>query len=256
MTYRLTGIVIRRRPLREADRLYTIYTRERGKVELLAQGTRKIQSKLAGTLETLSVLNIQAARGKAMDRLTTADVVESFSGIRTAQQIAASLAIFALTDDLTRGGEQEEMLFELLGETCRSIAATDDSVSLERRLDAFLWKLLPILGYRPELRHCLRCEAQEGISGFDIHGGGILCDKCFRQASVEGKAVNLTLEALRELRSIVHNPGHPDATPVDVALAVRRLGFLFLAMHGERPWPSRNVLSAISSTSSRIISLA
>lgn len=30
MIYRLTGIILRRRPIREANRLYTVYTCERG----------------------------------------------------------------------------------------------------------------------------------------------------------------------------------------------------------------------------------
>jgi len=245
MTYRLTGIVIRRRPLREADRLYTVYTRERGKVELLAQGTRKIQSKLSGTLEMLSVLNIQAARGKVMDRLTAAEAVESFPDIRTAPQMASALAAFALADDLTRGGEQEEALFGLLGDVCRAIGAAKEPAELERHLDAFLWKLLPILGYRPELGHCLRCERTDDHIGFDIHGGGVLCGGCFAAASSEGKSVRISSPTIEALRSIVLNP--LGAAVLDGAvLPVRRLGLLFLAMHGERPWPGRNVASAMA----------
>lgn len=244
MTYRLTGIILRRRPIRETDRLYTVYTRERGKVELLAQGTRKIQSKLAGTLETISILNIQAARGRTFDRLTSAEVIESFPGITSASQISATLAVFALADDLTRGGEQEEALFDLLGETCRAISSKEDEDSLGRLLDAFLWKLLPILGYRPELGHCLRCERADDHVGFDIHGGGVLCGDCFVRASSEGKAVRLSQPTIKALQSMIVHPIEA-SVPDETVLPIRRLGLLFLAMHGEKPWPARNVAFAV-----------
>ncbi len=49
--YRTQGIILKKEDRGEADRLFTIYTKDFGKLELLAKGERKIKSKLRGGLE-------------------------------------------------------------------------------------------------------------------------------------------------------------------------------------------------------------
>jgi DNA repair protein RecO (recombination protein O) len=43
----------------------------------------------------------------------------------------------------------------------------------------FFFRLIATLGYRPSLNHCAKCNAQTGLSAFDIKRGGVLCKKCF-----------------------------------------------------------------------------
>ncbi len=54
MEYRYTAIVLGKKEVGETDRLYTFYTREQGKVRVVAKGVRKPEAKLAGQLENLS----------------------------------------------------------------------------------------------------------------------------------------------------------------------------------------------------------
>ena len=53
--YTTPGIVLRHRPLREADRVYIILTRDLGLIRASAIGVRKETSKLRGALEPLSL---------------------------------------------------------------------------------------------------------------------------------------------------------------------------------------------------------
>ena len=62
--YRLQGIILRRRDLGEADRLLTVFTRDRGKLNLLAKGVRRAASRKAGHIEpfTYRSCSLQRAR--------------------------------------------------------------------------------------------------------------------------------------------------------------------------------------------------
>lgn len=61
MYSKYTGIILKKHPLGEADELLTIFTRESGKIRVKAVSSRKIQSKLAGHLQTLNEIEFETA---------------------------------------------------------------------------------------------------------------------------------------------------------------------------------------------------
>jgi hypothetical protein len=50
-SFRVDAVVLRHSNYGEADRLLTVYTREQGKMRILAKGARKIASRKAGHIE-------------------------------------------------------------------------------------------------------------------------------------------------------------------------------------------------------------
>lgn len=83
MTSRVEGIIIDKKAFREADRIFTIYTKERGKLDALAQGCRKVSSKLNSHLELLNYARFTLAKGKTLDRIATVDTIASFPSIKS-----------------------------------------------------------------------------------------------------------------------------------------------------------------------------
>ncbi len=75
MTYDVEGIILEKKPFRENDRLFTLYTRERGKISVVGISTRKKESKLAGNLELFTKAYFTIAHGKAFDRIATVDPI-------------------------------------------------------------------------------------------------------------------------------------------------------------------------------------
>jgi DNA repair protein RecO (recombination protein O) len=63
-TYHARGIVLRRETWRDAARLYTVYTREAGKLLAIGRGTRKALSKLGAHLEPYTLVDLHLARGR------------------------------------------------------------------------------------------------------------------------------------------------------------------------------------------------
>src|ERR1700737_397182 len=66
-TYREEAVVLRKLDYGEADRIYTLLTKDHGKIGAIARGVRKTSSKLASALEVYSQVDIQLAHGRNLD---------------------------------------------------------------------------------------------------------------------------------------------------------------------------------------------
>ncbi len=77
-TYTTEGIVLRRDLWREADCRLVIYTREAGKLDLIARGVKKPSSKLAGHLEPFNRLKLMVINGRSKSYVASAQALDSF----------------------------------------------------------------------------------------------------------------------------------------------------------------------------------
>jgi DNA repair protein RecO (recombination protein O) len=104
--YTTKGLVLAERPVREADRIYSVLTREFGLVQATALGVRKEESKLRGALEPFSLSSISLVRGKDHWRITSAELI---------QKISPSLFIarpLALVEKFVQGEVSHPELFD------------------------------------------------------------------------------------------------------------------------------------------------
>lgn len=82
-SYKTLALIIKRTNFSEADRILTIFTKDYGKIKVLAKGVRKITSKRGGNVELLNLAEITLHEGKNFDLLTEAQVISSFPDLRT-----------------------------------------------------------------------------------------------------------------------------------------------------------------------------
>src|SRR3989442_13710881 len=69
-TYRDRAVVLRKLDYGEADRIYTLLTREHGKVGAIGRGVRRSTSRLGPSLELFAAIDVQLARGRNLDVIT------------------------------------------------------------------------------------------------------------------------------------------------------------------------------------------
>jgi DNA repair protein RecO len=100
------GLVISQRPLREADRIYSILTRDLGLIRATAIGVRKDSSKLRGALEPISFSSLSFIRGKEYWRATSAEEIKK---IPSTPEI---LRPMVLLEKLVQGEAPNPELFE------------------------------------------------------------------------------------------------------------------------------------------------
>lgn len=191
MQYKTTGIIIKRTNLGEADRILTIYTKNRGKIKVLAKGVRKTLSKMAGHLEPFCLSDLVLAEGRNLDTITGVETKKCFFSLRNnlkATRMAQYLA--EITDKMTHENEKQPSIFHLFEETLDEINGSQVDILVP----FFELNFLAQMGYQPELNCCLQCKQKisEGNNFFDF-SGGLICERC-------GKGRPITTPAIKVLR--------------------------------------------------------
>ncbi len=146
--YTTKGIVLSERPIREADRIYTILTEDLGLIRATAIGVRKEVSKLRGNLEPFSLTSVSIVRGREYWRLTSAEYI---------QKISSSLSVARPLDLLGRliqGEAPHPELFKAIEETI--LASNHQDKMFEVGLVS---KILFHLGYLKESDMDLNSES-------------------------------------------------------------------------------------------------
>ncbi len=154
MEHRYTAIVLGRREVGETDRIYTLYTREQGKVRAIARGVRKPTAKLAGSLETLMIARLTVINGRGTGKIAGAVAEEPFLSLRTDfEALTRSLRAFHYLERLVDLGEPDERLY-LLGreylEIADVLAGLKAGGASRLITEAFLLQAFSELGYHIE----------------------------------------------------------------------------------------------------------
>jgi DNA repair protein RecO (recombination protein O) len=113
--YKTEGIIIKRKNFGEADKILTIFTKHYGKIKAIAKGIRKITSKKAGILELFNHCKLVLARGKDLDIITEAEVINNFFSLMgSLNRVGVAWYFCELVDKLTAEGQANKDIFELL----------------------------------------------------------------------------------------------------------------------------------------------
>ncbi len=174
------GLVLRTRPLGEADRLVTLLTFQEGKFVAVARGARKLKSKLAAGIDLFTLGCYTFYRGRSWPIITGQESVEHFLGLREDPDLYYyGLYLAELADHLVSGEEPCPDICRLLLEGWRMLDQGVDRFLLCR---AFELKLAAYSGYSPGLHSCINCGS-DNTAIFSPRQGGLLCSGC-RSADV------------------------------------------------------------------------
>lgn len=197
--YKTPAIVLRQRRLGERDKVITLYSAEHGKIDAVAKGVRRMQSRLAGHVEPLSHGNFMLARGRNLDVITQVQTIEAFQSLREdLSRLSHALYACELVDRATEEREENFPLYRALLDTLRRLTEDRD---LDLVLRFFEMSLLMLLGYGPQTERCVSCngELPAGGSVWAPALGGVLCAKeSCRPEEVQVRA--LSANALKVLR--------------------------------------------------------
>ena len=174
--YRTQSFVLRKTDLWEADQVFTVFTKDFGKLKILGKAIRKIKSKLRSGIELFYLSEIEFIQGKNYKTLTDAIAIEKLNNVKQdLEKLEIVSQIIENADDLIRGEEKDEDIWNLLTEVFEKI----NNYSLIYYY--FLWNLLSILGYQMDLYHCNNCQKKLISEKLYLNlGEGIICSSCFK----------------------------------------------------------------------------
>ncbi|WP_163101907.1 DNA repair protein RecO [Peribacillus alkalitolerans] len=195
MLQKCEGIVIRRTDYGENNKIITIYSREMGKVGVMARGANKPNSRLSSVTQLFYYGYFLFQSSTGLGSLNQGESIDSFRHIRE-DIVATAYASFVveLLDKATEDKKPNPFLFELLYQTLHYI---DEGYDPEILAFIFEMKLLPLFGLKPILDHCAVCGATEGEFSFSIKEGGFLCHRCLEKDPYHKKISQQIVRLLR-----------------------------------------------------------
>jgi DNA repair protein RecO (recombination protein O) len=201
--YRTQGIVIKKESRGEADQLFTVFTKNFGKVEIIGKAIRKISSKLRSGIDIFYLIELEFIQAKNRKTLTDAVLIDKFENLKKdLGSWETACRISKLFEDFVRGQEPDIKIWELLLDSFKKLNDTKKiSVKPEIIYYYFFWKFFAFSGYSPELYGCVICRKKikpEAVY-FDSRSGGLVCHDCFSKTK-KGKEIKIeTIKLLRIL---------------------------------------------------------
>jgi len=186
------AIIINRFDFRENDILVCLYSQEFGKLNLLAKGAKKIDSKLAAHLEPLTLSKVLIIPGKGFDYLASAISQDYFINIK---------------EDLDRYNLACYIL-KIFNSNYLYFLNQLENKNLDIFLSSWLLGFLNILGYKPHINNCLLCQNKllAGTQVFNLKLGGLVCPKCYGKYS-QSELLKVSESSIKLMRLLSNKKG-------------------------------------------------
>lgn len=169
------GIVLRGFPFGEADRVVVILSPNNGKLRTVAKGVRKTKSRFGGRLEPFTHVDLILYKGRNLDTITQASVIEAFPSIRSdLDRVLTAGTMVEAIDAVAQENESSLRAFLLLRGGLRIL---DSGLVHPDLLTAFLLGIAEVVGISPAFDQCAGCGRRDTLVRFSFGDGGVLCER-------------------------------------------------------------------------------
>lgn len=240
--YKTEAILLAVRDFGDADRMVTLFSRELGKLTVMAYGARRPKSLLSGSVQPFVYADLSLTTGKNLDSIRQCDIRKPNREVREDLILMAYANFLAeLVVELWPEREAEPAVLDLLLAVYRTLPARNPRITAL----AAAWQLLALAGFRPEQNQCVSCNAAVDYPArFDPRAGGAVCRNCSSSECMEyTEEMKAFLEKLLKLDW--EQPGHFSVSGT-VLLQTEGLFKSFLNWHLDRPLKSLAFISAVT----------
>lgn len=193
------GLVLRETDTRDADKILTVLTPDRGKLAVIARGARRKGSRVAAACQLLAYSEMTLYEKGRWTMLDAADTIELFDGLRQDLTALSLAAYFAELTEAMSDGSGGDVL-PLLLNALYALSALKKPPQLVK--PAFQFRLMALAGYEPMADGCALCGAPEPENPMlDVVHGVVHCGKCREKG---GLSLPLTASGLAALRYVLY----------------------------------------------------
>jgi DNA repair protein RecO (recombination protein O) len=192
------AIVLRTVNYSETSIIATLYSKESGKIALIAKGARKPKSPFAAQLEPMNILHINYFHKdtRNIQLLKNSSFLENSMGIReNFDSLNYGLTVVEILDKLIQENDIDPIIFRLSIRTLSALRSAQINFNIV--FSFFILQLLVRLGFMPELNKCCNCSGNLETAKFDEHRGELICKNCIHEGKINfsSRTINL-LKAL------------------------------------------------------------
>lgn len=202
--YLTEGFVLKKKNIREADQIFIVYTKDFGKLTLLARASRKIKSKLRGGLRSFNLSQIEFIQGRNQKTVIDSFIKESFENIsESLVKLKIGHRISNVLSTLTGREEKDEKIWNLLKDSTRRLNKDKPLDWDLKNYYYFFWNFVSLIGFKPSLKNCSVCSKKINSSPlyFSPEEGGLVCNNCSKKIDSE----EISPEAVKIIRIILKN---------------------------------------------------
>lgn len=222
------ALVLRSYPLKEADLIVSVLTRDQGKLRGVAKRARRLKSAFGSGLERLSHVKMSyfQRENRELVNLDSCELIHSQFGLLSDYAASVALDFLAeVSEQLLPAAEANERFFRLLLAVLDHLRSQREA-GLWRAVTYFAYWAVRLAGILPELHVCLRCGTwlddpeSPQRAFYSRTEAGLYCGHCRQPNSWE-----LTIESralAREMARLPIEQAAPGVFTRDTAADLRR----------------------------------
>ena len=175
-----TAIVLRHVNYRDNDRMVTLFSPSRGRIDAVIRNCRKPKSHNLNAGELFALGDYMLYESGGRTTVTSVHLIETFYPLREDyERLTCGTYLLSLTEAVIEPEQERQELFMLLLHTLSRLAFSDQP--WRPLLAGFLLHFSACEGFKPRLNHCVLCGKRLGETGpffFDPEEGGLCCADC------------------------------------------------------------------------------
>lgn len=203
--FQVEGLVLSKFERSERDMVFSLLTRERGRILVLAKYAKKVPSRHNAGLELFNVVRCQLYEGRFLPVVTQVRQVESFDGILSSmERIENAYKLCLLVDTLLQREQGADEIYELSTACLRRISGSDATLARSMVVEAGI-RLLALVGSLHWSESCQQCDLS--LTGrVSCLEGKLLCGDC----GARNRADGMERHVYAIIRSALHGEGVPE----------------------------------------------
>lgn len=180
--YNTQAIVLKSIKYKDSDKIFTLLTKDYGKVSAIARGVRKINSRRSGNLDTLNLISVSFYEDSHdMRSIEEVKTIKSFRNLK--KDLEKSTKAYYIVELIHKSVEENEKVEDIFNLALQSLKTLDENkYSGGLIINFFELNLMKILGYQLTLNKCRKCERVLDNSWkkyfFNVDNGSFECEDC------------------------------------------------------------------------------
>jgi DNA repair protein RecO (recombination protein O) len=181
------GIVVRKTKLGDSDQIVTLFCEDGSKLQLVAKGARKPKSSFSSRLDLLCESELLYAPTRSLGIAKEVRLLNAHMPAKSSYELSLYAAV--VMEFLSKAAMEDLKAPRLYAMAHKLLGMLDDAHPHEAGslCAAFLLKGFSLLGFRPQLSHCVSCgapvRALQSVLRISYAEGGVLCADCACNAS-------------------------------------------------------------------------
>jgi len=182
------AFIIHKTDYGESDIIITLFSASRGKISCIAKGAKRSRKRFPGSLELFSQVSFNGfiKHPLALTRIDECQLLKPYLAIQEELKSYLNGCYFLeIVNRCSAERQSNPALFELLDDLFTFLSDLPHNRNFNCRIRLFELQIITLLGFKPELSHCLDCgikldndNPRGHFFNFSPQTGGLVCNHC------------------------------------------------------------------------------